>query len=83
MRMFRYVFWSSERAIFDALDRMRLIEDEAKGKTKAARRAVQRRTPKIGSVIPDIFLKNQSVVDVATSTLKILPFDEMDDMSDE
>jgi putative transposase len=74
----------SERAIFEALDRMRQIEDEAKGKTKAARRAVQRRVPKIGSVIPDTLPKNQSVVDdEVTSMPAILPFDEMDDMSDE
>lgn len=73
----------SERAIFEALDRMRQIEDEAKGKTKAARRAVQRRASSITGM-PTTLSPSPPLLAVEMATPSpIVPFDEMDDMNDE
>lgn len=71
-----------EASIFAAYDRMREIEDGAKAKTKAARRATQRRSMGIGatakSIAPSpILQKEQSSM---LMTPDIQPFDEMDDL---
>lgn len=74
----------TERAIFTAYDRMRQIEEAAKGKTKAVRRAAQRRSLGIGQVgtrpaiapgIPTNSV-NEPISDIR-------PFDDMDDQDDE
>lgn len=74
----------AERAIFQAYDRMRQIEEAAKGKTKAVRRAAQRRTLGIGQVgtRPAIGAA-ESMSPVVTSIPDIRPFDDMDDQDDE
>ena len=74
----------AERAIFQAYDRMRQIEEAAKGKTKAVRRAAQRRTLGIGQVgtRPAIGAE-ESMSPVAMPTPDIRPFDDMDDQGDE
>lgn len=74
----------TERAIFTAYDRMRQIEEAAKGKTKAVRRAAQRRSLGIGQVgtrpaiAPEMPTKsaNEPIPDIR-------PFDDMDDQDDE
>lgn len=75
----------TERAIFHAYDRMRQIEEEAKGKTKAVRRAAQRRSLGLGATTkqsssPTTLPAHQAEAPVLPS---ILPFDDMDDMSDD
>lgn len=71
-----------ERAIFEAYERMRAVEEEAQGKTKAVRRAEQRR--KSGASVIKPAIKNIEVAE-APSTAPMLPdikpFDELDDMS--
>lgn len=71
-----------ERAIFEAYERMRAVEVEAQGKTKAVRRAEQRRKSGLGVVKPAI---KKAEVTEAPSTAPMLPdikpFDELDDMS--
>lgn len=77
----------SERSIFDAYDRMREIEAEALSKSKAARRANQRRTHH--SQIEKPLTAQQTPRSAETEYPKssetllsdILPFDEMDDLS--
>lgn len=79
----------SERSIFDAYDRMREIEAEAQAKSKAARRASQRRVHHQKAKKPMITEKPdlQTEPDSLTSTepavalVDIQPFDEMDDLS--
>lgn len=73
----------NERTIFDALNRMRQIEDEAQGKTKAVRKAIQRRTSKTTGVIHNSLSSITPSIDVTPTLPSVLPFDEMDDMSDE
>lgn len=71
-----------EAAIFAAYDRMREIEDEAKAKTKAARRATQRRTMGIGATAKTVTpspVDQQEQSDTRV-TPDIQPFDEMDDL---
>ncbi|WAF91657.1 DDE-type integrase/transposase/recombinase [Aeromonas hydrophila] len=72
----------NERAIFDAYERMREIEQKAVEKTKSARRAAQRRRLHGSAERPATGV--QDVV-VLTTDLgnepEIQPFDEMDDMS--
>lgn len=71
-----------EAAIFAAYDRMREIEDEAKAKTKAARRATQRRSMGIGATAKTVTpspVGQQEQLSMLT-TLDIQPFDEMDDL---
>jgi putative transposase len=68
-----------ERALFDAYERMRAIEEAAQAKTKAARRAQQRRsdnanTPKPQAADPRL-IKAEPI-----SPTPIEPFDELDDL---
>ncbi len=66
-----------ERAVFDAYDKMRAIEDEALAKTKATRRAQQRRRDGIGAdkpAAPTPSVAKHEVAPLAT----IEPFDELD-----
>lgn len=79
----------SERSIFDAYDRMREIEAEAQAKSKAARRASQRRMHHQQAEKPLITQKTDlpTTSDTVSSTeptipmVDIQPFDEMDDLS--
>lgn len=71
-----------ERALFDAYDRMREIEDAARAKTKAARRAQQRRRDGIGAPKPAGAQAAPAPVD-AIAIDSIAPFDELDDLSDD
>ncbi|WP_323935695.1 Mu transposase C-terminal domain-containing protein [Aeromonas caviae] len=78
----------SERSIFDAYDRMREIETEALAKSKAARRANQRRihhqqvekplstTSTVKSPEPECPV----ISDLTPAIPDIMPFDEMDDL---
>lgn len=71
-----------ERAIFEAYERMRTVETEAQGKTKAARRAEQRRTSGLGAIKPAG--KKTAPVEtplVAPMLPDLKPFDELDDLS--
>lgn len=71
-----------ERAIFEAYERMRAVETEAQGKTKAARRAEQRRTSGLGAIKSSgkkaAPVETQSV---APTLPDLEPFDELDDLS--
>lgn len=71
-----------ERAIFEAYERMREVEVEAQGKTKAARRSEQRRKSGLGASKPAG--KKAAPVE-APPTIPMLPdlkpFDELDDLS--
>lgn len=79
----------SERSIFDAYDRMREIEAEAQAKSKAARRASQRRMHHQQAEKPLITQKADSpttpdtvgITEPAVALVDIQPFDEMDDLS--
>lgn len=71
-----------ERALFDAYDRMREIEEVAQAKTKAARRAQQRRRDGIGAVKPT-GKPAMTVPADPVSIEDIAPFDELDDLSDD
>lgn len=71
-----------ERALFDAYDRMREIEEVAQAKTKAARRAQQRRRDGIGADKPT-GKPAMTVPTDAVSIEDIAPFDELDDLSDD
>lgn len=71
-----------ERAIFEAYERMREVEVAAHGKTKAARRAVQRRKSGLGAIQPTG--KKAAPVEatpVTTMLPDLKPFDELDDLS--
>lgn len=79
----------SERSIFDAYDRMREIEAEAQAKSKAARRASQRRMHHQQAEKPLITQKADSpttpdtvgITEPVVALVDIQPFDEMDDLS--
>jgi putative transposase len=77
----------AEQAIFEAYDRMRKIEDEAKGKTKAVRRAVQRRKQGPGQMKSNLSPTNvleakpEPIVAAVPTTLQ--PFEDLDEMSDD
>ncbi len=74
----------TERAIFQAYDRMRQIEEAAKGKTKAVRRAAQRRSLGIGQLgTRPTTAPAEPAQLVAASGPDIRPFDDMDDQDDE
>lgn len=69
-----------ERALFDAYDRMRTIEEEAQAKTKAARRSQQRRRDGLGANKPAAAKK--TVVEAGTTPLAAIePFDELDPLT--
>lgn len=71
-----------ERAIFEAYGRMRAIEVEAQGKTKAARRAEQRRASVKNASKPVV--KQVAPVQtppIAPPLTDLKPFDELDDLS--
>lgn len=69
-----------ERALFDAYDRMRTIEEEAQAKTKAARRSQQRRRDGLGARKPAA--AKETVVEAGTSPLAAIePFDELDPLT--
>ncbi len=70
-----------ERALFDAYERMRAIEDAAQAKTRAARRAQQRRND--GTNAPKPKAADSRATKVEPSTTTIEPFDELDDLSDD
>ncbi|EPL8914395.1 Mu transposase C-terminal domain-containing protein [Citrobacter freundii] len=72
----------NERAIFDAYERMREIEQKAVEKTKSARRAAQRRRLHGSAERPAAGVQDAPVLttDLGNEP-EILPFDEMDDMS--
>ena len=64
-----------------ALSRIRELEELAKGKTKAVRRAHQRRVAGIGDTSGRIkVVENLSTPDADFDDEDIKPFDEMDDM---
>ena len=75
-----------ERMIFSAYGRMKEIEESAKGKTKAARRAVQRRSTD-GSTRIQLSPKAQTSVPITDNLMNapdmsdIQPFDDLDDLS--
>jgi putative transposase len=71
-----------ERAVFEAYERMRAVEEEAQGKTKAVRRAEQRRKSGLGAVKPAIKITRAAEAPSTAPMLPdIKPFDELDDMS--
>jgi putative transposase len=71
----------NEGLIFEALSRIRELEELAKGKTKAVRRAHQRRVAGIGDTSGRIkVVENLSTPDADFDDEDIKPFDEMDDM---
>lgn len=69
-----------ERTIFEAYEHMRAIEEAAKAKTRAARRAGQRRSD---HATPDKPASNQPPTGRSTTVpaATIEPFDELDDLS--
>lgn len=76
----------AEKTIFEAYDRMRKIEEEAQGKTKAARRAAQRR--KLGTGDAKARLASLIAPKVASMSENVMPttlqpFDDLDEMSDD
>jgi len=72
-----------ERAIFDAYERMREIEQQAQAKTTSVRRAAQRRKSGQEAIRPAIPLVPTKSEPATTQTTRpaIQPFDEMDDLS--
>lgn len=74
-----------ERMIFSAYERMREIELRAQGKTKAARRAQQRRTTDSGTRIKVSAQPLKSRLSSENSTIDLSddlqPFDDLDDLS--
>lgn len=71
-----------ERTIFEAYERMRAVEAAAHGKTKAARRAEQRRKSGLGASKPAV--KKVAPIEtppVVMTLPDIKPFDELDDLS--
>ncbi|ENO3978102.1 transposase [Aeromonas veronii] len=71
----------NERAIFDAYERMREIEQKAVEKTKSARRAAQRRRLHGSAEKPTAGVRDMSAPTGFVNEPEIQPFDEMDDMS--
>lgn len=71
-----------ERALFDAYDRMREIEAAAQAKTKAARRAQQRRRDGIGAKKPSA-PPAMTILTASDPVAEIAPFEELDDLSDD
>ncbi|MDX7776588.1 MULTISPECIES: Mu transposase C-terminal domain-containing protein [Aeromonas] len=72
----------NERAIFDAYERMREIEQKAVEKTKSARRAAQRRRLHGSAERPTTGVQDVPVLTTDfCNEPQIQPFDEMDDMS--
>lgn len=75
-----------EHMIFSAYERMKMIEQEAEGKTKAARRAQQRRSNDNGTRI-QMPIKTLTTASIAENTIDefslddIRPFDDLDDLS--
>ena len=72
-----------ERAIFEAYERMRAVEAEAQGKTKAVRRAAQRRNSGLGAS-GKLAAKKAVPLEatlIAPPLTDLKPFDELDDMS--
>ena len=72
-----------ERAIFDAYERMREIEQQAQAKTTSVRRAAQRRKSGQEAIRPAIPLVPTKSEPATTQTTRpaIQPFDEMDDLA--
>ncbi|MCE5181525.1 MAG: Mu transposase C-terminal domain-containing protein [Betaproteobacteria bacterium] len=71
-----------ERAIFEAYERMREVEVEAQGKTKAARRSEQRRKSGLSASKPAV--KKAAPVEIPSAAPPLpdlKPFDELDDLS--
>lgn len=71
----------NERAIFDAYERMREIEQKAVEKTKSARRAAQRRRLHGSAEKPTAGVRDMPAPTGLVNEPEIQPFDEMDDMS--
>ncbi|WP_279466164.1 Mu transposase C-terminal domain-containing protein [Aeromonas veronii] len=71
----------NERAIFDAYERMREIEQKAVEKTKSARRAAQRRRLHGSAEKPTAGVRDMPAPTGFVNEPEIQPFDEMDDMS--
>ncbi|MGH8075715.1 MAG: Mu transposase C-terminal domain-containing protein [Lysobacter sp.] len=69
-----------ERALFEAYDRMRAIEEAAQAKTTAVRRAHQRRRDGIGAEKPSATSKPFDGTGAIAPT-KIEPFDELDPLT--
>jgi putative transposase len=74
---------SDERAVFRAYDRMREIEESSAGKTKAVRRAAQRRKPNADTRVAAVPTTNVVTPGVTKETTSIKPFEEMDEMTHE
>lgn len=73
---------ADERKIFEAYERMREVEAAAQGKTKAARRAEQRRkTRPIASAPATRKTAPADVPQTTPAPPDIQPFDELDDLS--
>lgn len=70
-----------ERALFDAYDRMRAIEEEAQVKTKAVRRAQQRRRDSLGADKPSV-AKAQAAEAGTIAPAAIEPFEELDPLTE-
>ncbi len=71
-----------ERALFEAYERMRRIEQDAQAKTKAARRAQQRRRDGLSTAKPEVS-DARPPAENATVAPTVEPFDELDPLSDE
>ena len=73
----------NERLIFDAYERMRKIETEAKATTKAVRKAHQRRSNMQGKLLPSTgtqdVIQERPAVDVIPP-LALMPFDELEEL---
>lgn len=77
----------AERAIFEAYEHMRRIEEEARGKTKAVRRAAQRRNSGTGEsrarLIPATPTAHPVTPAAPSAPPSLQPFDDLDDMTNE
>lgn len=73
-----------ERALFAAYDRMREIEEEAQARTKAVRRAQQRRRDGLGAAKPVSQIpKPMTAIPESSAPVVIEPFDELDPLLDD
>lgn len=72
-----------ERALFDAYDRMREIEESAKTKTRAVRRAQQRRNDSAKAPRPKHPPTPSASAGTEPAPQEVRPFDELDDLSDD